>query len=191
MVAHYGIIANLNAEKPRKAKPVENPGLPVAKSRPGASRCRRGTLVERSKRCSGKRRHGLHRRCRGGRRLAWAAPSLIRCATLTLCSYRQKWTKYHNARDCQASGGKLRPGCWARAEAKRQSERTRVPNIGGRITWPRPREDETNGGCCHPILKLRRKFSFVGKRLLPPAATSLPPDRSTAPHDCSRLKRSA
>ena len=35
MVAHYGIIANLNAEKPRKlAKPVENPGLPVAISRP-------------------------------------------------------------------------------------------------------------------------------------------------------------
>ena len=31
VVAHYGIIANLNAEKPRKlAKPVENPSLPVA-----------------------------------------------------------------------------------------------------------------------------------------------------------------
>jgi hypothetical protein len=31
VVAHYGIIANLNAEKPRElAKPVENPSLPVA-----------------------------------------------------------------------------------------------------------------------------------------------------------------
>jgi hypothetical protein len=31
MVAHYGIIANLYAEKPRKlAKPVENPSLSVA-----------------------------------------------------------------------------------------------------------------------------------------------------------------
>ena len=46
MVAHYRIIANLNAEKPRKlAKPVENPSLPVAIIPP---RVRVGTAEERS-----------------------------------------------------------------------------------------------------------------------------------------------
>ncbi len=46
MVAHYGIIANLNAEKPCKlAKPVENPSHPMAIIPP---RVRVDTAEERS-----------------------------------------------------------------------------------------------------------------------------------------------
>jgi hypothetical protein len=46
VVAHYGIIANLNAEKPCKlAKPVENPSLPVAII---PTRVRVGAAEERS-----------------------------------------------------------------------------------------------------------------------------------------------
>ena len=46
MVAHYGIIANLNAEKARKlAKPVENASFPVAIIPP---RVRVGAAEERS-----------------------------------------------------------------------------------------------------------------------------------------------
>ena len=150
MVAHYGIIANLNAEKPRKlAQPVENPGLPVAKIPP---RVRVAAAEERSSNAASDAVVNANTvfidDVAAGVGWHGAAPSLIRCATLALCSYQQKWTKYHNALDCQASGGEiLRPGYGARAEAKRRSEQTRSPKSGGRITWPRPREDETNGGC--------------------------------------------
>jgi len=94
MVAHYGIIANLDAEKPCKlAKPVENPSLPMAIIPPGV---RVGTAEERSSNAASDAvvnantvfiddvaaGVGGHGRLR-----------VSRCATQTLCSYQQKWTK--------------------------------------------------------------------------------------------------
>ena len=80
-----------------------------------------------------------------------AAPSLIRCATLALCSYQQKWTKYHNALDCQASGGEiLRPGCWARAEAKRRANKRAVPTSVAASPGRVPVRTRRTVDVCHP-----------------------------------------
>src|ERR1700723_3106528 len=108
MVAHHGIIANLNAEKPRKlAKPVKHQRLPVAKIPPSV---RVGTAKERSSNAASNAVVNANTvvidDVAAGVGWHWAAPSFSRCATHALCSYQQKWTNQHNPPDCQAPGGR-------------------------------------------------------------------------------------
>ena len=108
----------------------------------------RGTLAERSERCSGKRRHGLHRRCRGGRRLAWGGSESYQMRDTSIVFVSTEVDKIPQ-RSGLSSVWRRNPssGLLGQGGGQTPSERNARPNIGGRITWPRPREDETNGGC--------------------------------------------